>query len=536
MSTLSSLVDQLARWARHVRTFTYALLATWCLAFVFVWSRLLFQDDLGLHARSVNIWGDWIVHITYVNVFSDWSISQWLDRSPLLILDNFRYPPAPNYFSSLFVRVGLGTYPAMQLTSGLLCVGLVIALYRFFRDCGFERLWAVAGLTLFLLNGGAGFIDVIFDGAKSATHLPQEGIVVQNFIVSEFIPQRAIQFAAPFFVCALIVLMRSTRDGPLLPQRLKWTALMTLLSVLVLLSSMHTFLSLVVVSAIFAAFNWRHWKLWLLMGAVAGLVTSSIYVLYYGANDLTHFLKWAPLELVTFSKLSVVDHFYRNYGIVLVLAIYSIYRFDLWKQPFSLAALVLLALSYSIQFQPWIWDNTKILTWFYLLIIPSVLILLRHWWGTHLRKRLAAVVVLFLATAAGAHDVALLLRPDAPRFQMLTAEDHALAASFKAMTTPEDRVFTHIGHANWVHTLAARQVVKAFGGWLWTYGLETSAVDAMIERALAGDFQPLRDHDVEYLVIDRHHEAPRVRFPANHPELEPILASPRYAVYRLRAI
>ena len=71
MSTLSSLVDQLARWARHVRTFTYALLATWCLAFVFVWSRLLFQDDLGLHARSVNIWGDWIVHITYVNVFSD---------------------------------------------------------------------------------------------------------------------------------------------------------------------------------------------------------------------------------------------------------------------------------------------------------------------------------------------------------------------------------------------------------------------------------------------------------------------------------
>lgn len=93
-------------------------------------------------------------------------------------------------------------------------------------------------------------------------------------------------------------------------------------------------------------------------------------------------------------------------------------------------------------------------------------------------------------------------------------------------------MLTHMGHNNWVHTLASRQVFKAFSGWLWTYGINSWELDNQSNKMLNGDMELLRRNSIDYIVIDRHHEPSKVRY-AWSQKLDTFLDSPRYKIYKI---
>lgn len=511
--------------------FALLILLGWFVLFAVLWSNMVVVDDKGIHAGSVNIWGDWVVHMTYTNIFHDWPVQDWLNRSPLFSDGNFRYPPAANLFSALLMSFGLSMVQAMVVSSMILCFALTAALYYFFRQFGRSRLWSCIGLSLFLLNGGFGFLFYFFHDARSATHLPDDGIVIQNFIISEFIPQRAILFASPFFILS-VAFLKKALDSTNTALRVKLMLAIGLFSNLLLLSSAHTYLAFVLICSIVGLFTVKQWKLWLVLVLTAGISNALLYFGYYGVNETSAFFKFAPAELVKFSKLSYVDHFVKNYAFILPIAAYAICQLRLWKQPFILAGLVLFCLVYLVQFQPWIWDNSKILTWAYLLLLLPVLIYLNLWWRQHLAKRVLVVAVIAVSVASGAIDVWNVVKPGRQEYTMFNAEDMRLAAEFKARTSPDDVVLTHIGHNNWVHTLASRQVYKAYSGWLWSYGIDSGRLDSESRKMLNGDLALLRENNIRYIVIDRYHEQSKVRY-SWAGKLEVFLRSPRYRIYKV---
>ncbi len=525
------LVDLWAYLRQPANAFTLLTISAWFVLFGVLWSNIIYVDDKGMHTASVNIWGDWIVHMTYTNIFHDWPMQQWLAKSPLFSPGNFRYPAAANLFSAFLMSFGLTAVQAMVTSSMIMCFALTLALFFFFRQFGMSRVWSCIGLSFFLFNGGFGFLFYFFQGAQSATHLPNEGLVIQNFIISEFVPQRAILFAAPFFVMGT-ALLKKALDSSEIKLQIKLMVTIGLLSNVILLSSAHTYLAFVFTCFIAGLFTVKKWKVWLVLVLVAGITNALLYFGYYGINETSAFFKWAPGELVKFSKLSIVDHFVKNYAFILPIAAYAIYRLKLWKQPFILAGLLLLCLAYLIQFQPWIWDNTKIITWAYLLLLIPALIYLNQWWRQNPAKKAVVVAVVFLSMTSGAIDVWQLVKPNRHVWQMFTAEDLRLAEEFKARTSREDIVLTHMGHNNWVHTLASRQVFKAFSGWLWTYGINSWELDNQSNKMLNGDMELLRRNSIDYIVIDRHHEPSKVRY-AWSQKLDTFLDSPRYKIYKI---
>lgn len=511
--------------------FAMLLMLAWGLLFSILWATVIYQDANGIHTSSANLWSDWVVHMTYTNIFHDWPLSQWLERNPLFSIGNFRYPPVPNFFSATLMTLGFSTVGAMQVSSLLMCLLLLAALYLFFRAFKLSPAWSAVGSSLFLLNGGLGFFYYMFGDAESATHLGSEGIVIQNFIISEFIPQRSIQFAAPLFVASLILIKKSLETVDFHLQR-NYMLTAGALSNFILLSSMHTYLSLISICVVVGLCTLKHWRQWLLLVTAAGISNGFFYFAYYGANETQGFLKFAPGELINYSKLSILDHFVKNYGFILPLAAYAFYKFELWKAPFLVAGAILFSLVYLMQFQPWIWDNTKILTWAYLIVLVPALILLKSWWDKNLAKQIVTVGLIIISVASGAIDVWNVVKPNNNTYTMFTAEDLRVAEEFKTKSSPDDLVLTHMGPNNWVHSLASRQVFKGYGGWLWSYGIDLSRIDNEGQQMLNGNLNLLRSNNIKYVVIDRHHEPSKVNFSASK-AVTPFIASRRYRIYKI---
>ena len=508
-----------------------ALFCLWFIFFAVLWSTVVGVDTTGITTTSSNLWADWVVHLTFTNTFQDWSLREVLDSNPLFATGNFRYPPAPNAFSALLSMLGLSSIGAMQMSSFVMSIATLVALFVFFRQHVKSASWAWMGTSLFLLNGGLGFYFYWFEKASTATHLPEQGIVIQNFLVSEFIPQRAILFAAPFFIFNLVLLKRFL-DSPK-NINISLIAGISACSGMVLLSSMHTFLSYLLVCFFAACMTPGLWKRWCALAAVVGLFNAVIYFAYYGVNDTSGFISFAPGALITYSKLPFFQHFALNYGFVLPVAAYAIYRYRLWKNPLYFAGVGIAVVAYLFKFQPWIWDNTKIITWAYLLLLLPVLTIFQQWWPQHAGKRALVVVIFLVSITAGAIDTWQVIKPGAEQYQMFTQEDIALANSFAAQTNTDDIVLTHVGHNNWVHALAARRVFKGYSGWLWSYGLDVAELEAETSKMLNGDWLALREHGIDYIVVDVNHDKEKV----NHrfiDSLPTVIQSNRYKVVKIQ--
>lgn len=494
-----------------------------------LWIDMLKQGEHGLSSGSPNAWADWVVHITQINTFLDWPFKHWLNHSPFIGEGNFRYPPLANLFGAILVKLGLSLPLAMTLSSYLMHVALIASLLLMFQRFIKNWAWAAIATLLFFLNGGVGIWFALTEGLDSATHLPQHGIIIQNFVISEFIPQRAILFAAPFFISSLILLDRIIRSEEKWP-RLELIAF-ALFSNIILLSSMHTYISLVLVSVVVAAMSFKKWQSLVTLGAICGITNLSIYAFYYSINQTQGFIQFKPGELINSSNISWWKYWLFNYGLILPIALWGAIRYQLWKNTFVIAGIILFTASYLWQFQPWIWDNTKLLTWAYVLLLIPVVILFKEQWNTNNRiKQTLIGLVLICTMASGSYDIGRLLKPDHREYEMFTKESQILAQKFKEMTTPETLTLTHMNHANWIHALAARQVFQASPGWLWSWGLNLDQSNDEKKRMLNGDIALMKEKSIEYFVIDLSHNRSEINLDA-FKSLPLALKTNKYRVY-----
>ncbi|MHB1524794.1 MAG: hypothetical protein ACYCZN_00690 [Candidatus Dormibacteria bacterium] len=128
--------------------------------------------------------------------------------------------------------------------------------------------------------------------------------------------------------------------------------------------------------------------------------------------------------------------------------------------------------------QPWNWDNTKLLSYWYLgAAIPVAWLLTsagRQWWGRLLASLTVASLVL---SGLLSLDAAFLgqstLTQAPPTGATVTLDSHQAEQVAKAVIarTPPGAIFLTEGQPNDpVTTLAGRTVVLGYDGWLWSYG------------------------------------------------------------------
>jgi hypothetical protein len=151
---------------------------------------------------------------------------------------------------------------------------------------------------------------------------------------------------------------------------------------------------------------------------------------------------------------------------------------------------------------PWIWDNIKVLFYWWLASAPLIALLLARLWRQSGLQRALALVLFICLTLAGALDVtAIVLRSS--KYGVFDTQGISFAELIKREVPPKS-VVIHAPVHNHPVFLTGRRSLMGYPGHVWTHGLEFTQRESEIKRVYAGApdaYAILRKYSVKYVVV-----------------------------------
>ena len=433
----------------------------------FCWQ--LFTREGDLYFLSPNNLGDLSLHLTYIQWLAH---APFLPANPIFASQPLHYPFGVDLWNALLLLAGADVQRGLVWTGLLGALATAVALWR----------WGGAfTLAGFLFNGGiAGFAFL------TTLHLEdyQRELDWKSIPLALFVTQRGLLYALP----AGLALLWSWRERLLegrrgLPFWIEW-----LLYATMPLFHLHTFLFL---SALLGC--------WFFLPATEGIPSPRRAILRLGLCALlpASALVWlltggghsgGMIHLTggwMQAKDGVLNCAVDNFG-ALPLAVVALLAW-MWRRrntpgTRALAAVVLPSLVFFgitcfVAFAVWAWDNTKLMLWAYLAILPALWAMLCE---QKLWLRAVACVLLFFSGAVSllgglggsGYSLARLPELDALKAALAPLPATATVACLPTYNHP----LLLLGH----------KVVAGYDGHLYSHGIPYQARYAALESVLRG--------------------------------------------------
>ena len=508
-------MDIVARKKRKILFFL-----VWGVIFLVIWSKMLVLEANGLYAGWVNVWGDWAAHLSYATSFGFGD--NFPPEMPILAGAKFSYPFLADFLSGMLMRLGVNMILAMLVPGLVLSMLLVFTLVRLGEKIlGSFKAGAIISL-LFLFNGGLGFwwwfkdiktlgfLETMKTLPHEYTHLGEiANIQWINIISSQVIPQRGFLMGFPLAILVYIWLWQG-----FLKKKGKKLLIAGLITAFLPLVQAHSF---VLVSFVAGGLmlieivkkkkiTIQHLSEWLWFWLPVGLIGVPQVVYFFGGClGKEGFIRWQPGWMAYKDGSNWIWFWIKNLGLGLGLTLVGLKLASKKLKLFSVPFWGLFLLANLWIFQPWEWDNTKILThWYLMACVLGSLAVVR---GLKSKKnwiRFITVGALGLSILAGMLDALRLSQYDQRRIKFFTISELKLADWVKNQTAEDSLFLTADNHDHWVPVLSGRKVVLGFKGWLWTYGLDYSKQERAVEKMFKGKEKSLRalsDYGVDYVVV-----------------------------------
>ncbi len=429
----------------------------------FLWLIFLKEDRIAVLSR--NNLGDLPLHIQYIRFFSH-GAPLW-PANPIHAHSTIGYPFGIDYFNALLDVVGLPLWSTLIVTGIVCSLATGIALYRWGKAFG------VAG---FLFSGGAAGLTFFKTGQWIDF---QQTMDWKSLPLALFVTQRGFLYALPAGLLLLVhwrgmqAALPSTRRFPFWLEWLVYASMP--------LFHLHTFLFLsAILGTLCLAGNER--RHFLTLGLAAFLpATGLIWLLtdgFHASSQIAWLLGWmAPPG---FS----VAYWWENFGVMplFLLALIAVLTWQrnraalVWVVP---AALLFLA-TFFIKFSPWEWDNTKLMMWCWLTILPFL-------WKALLATRsnvvpLTACVMLFftgflsLWAGLGRSEIG---------YEIATSS-HVRSVALVVRDIPILEVFA--AAPDYAHPLvfSGRRLALGYHGHMVGHGLSYESEKAAMDRLMSG--------------------------------------------------
>lgn len=424
--------------------------------------------------------GDLALHISLIRYLAS-GVAFW-PESPILANSPLVYPVGMDLFNSLTLLAGV------PLERGLLWCGLAgsaltgWALVR----------WAGAfGLAAFLFTGGlAGF--ALFGGHDWSIRDFGQDVEWKNAFLTLFVTQRNFLYALPAGLLLLFHWRRIVRSEPgPLPF---WVSV--ILYATMPLFSVHTFLflSACLVGVFLGVHSIDQRKRFFSLGLVALLPASFAVALVTGGFSSTGGIRWHPGWMQEDANWTF---WLWNFGLMIpawMIAIGQVFRFrDRVGLALGLPATVCFLACTVIAFAPWPWDNTKIMIWCWLVVVPLIwqyVCMPLPWSG-----RAIVCTGLFFTGA-----VSLMAGLDGRHgYRLASRSELVETADLIKHLPPETRFATAPDYAHPV-LMVGRRVAIGYPGHLWSHGLDYQENEAALKRLMLG--APTWQDDAMRLQVD----------------------------------
>lgn len=271
----------------------------------------------------------------------------------------------------------------------------------------------------------------------------------------------------------------------------------------------HSFVVVMGVGACLAVINWSRWREWLTFLLVGSLIAipQLLWSTHGSAVSTRAFIGWQ------FGWDSGTENFFwfwfKNTGIFIPLLIAAL----LWKRedylvsrrllffflPFTLCFII----PNLVKLAPWIWDNVKVLFYWWIASAPIVALLLARLWEGRAWSRLLAGALFVVLSLAGALDVFALMTSQG-EYQEFDRNGVAFAEMVKQQTPPGATIL-HAPIHNTPIFLTGRRSLMGYPGHIWTHGIDFGQREADIKQIYSGAPDAaslLSKYGVDYVVID----------------------------------
>jgi hypothetical protein len=507
----------------------------------------------------MNNFGDLPFHLSVISSFAYGN--NFPPQDPTYAGVRFTYPFLTDFVSAMFVRCGADLRQSMFLENFVVAFAFVGLLHRWALEMLRDKIAAVITPILVLLSGGFGWVLLW----KQVTEKSQEGLaaILQNLppsftVIPEttwrwgnavstlLIPQRGFLLGLPLAVIVFSQWWLATTDAEIgrrggaekerTPERGRKTrkqarrkrdsdlhvpasprlrvssmhrmAAAGVVAGLLPLVHAHSFVVVMVVGACLALLQQR-WRAWITFFFVASLIAlpQMWWSTHNSAVDAGKFFEWQFGW--DHGQENAVWFWFKNTGLFIPLTVAAI----LWRRgnkPLVSRKLLIFFLPFTLCFiipnvlkmAPWIWDNIKVLFYWWLASAPLVALLLARLWRQGGLKRAIAVALFTCVTLAGALDVAAIVL-GSNRYDVFNAEGIRFAELIKQETAP-GVVVIHAPVHNHPVFLTGRRSFMGYPGHVWTHGLEFAPRESEIKRVYAGAPDAaaiLRKYAVAYVVV-----------------------------------
>ncbi|MGQ0761268.1 MAG: hypothetical protein ACT4OT_04515 [Acidobacteriota bacterium] len=175
-----------------------------------------------------------------------------------------------------------------------------------------------------------------------------------------------------------------------------------------------------------------------------------------------------------------------------------------------------------VKLAPWVWDNIKMIFYWWIVSAPIVALLLARLWEQHVGQKVLAASLFVILTLAGALDIFPLLTGQG-EYQEFDRNGVAFAESIKE-TTPPTATILHAPIHNTPIFLTGRRSIMGYPGHIWTHGIDFGPRENEIKQIYSGGpgaAALLAKYRVDYVVIgpqEHHVVSPNIAFFDRYPQ------------------
>ncbi len=537
------------RWA-FIYFLFYAgvMIVTWL-----VFDRALLEKPDGYYTGVLNNYGDLPFHLSVITRFAFGQ--NYPPEDPTFAGARFTYPFLTDFVSAIFVRLGASLRASLFIENWTVGVALVGVLHRFGWQLLRNRTAAILTPVLVILNGGFGWWMLFGDVNKSdngifhvLNHIEHSYTILPdvtlgwrwgNAVTSLLVPQRGFLLGIPLAVIVFTQCWQAMTNGgtgrqgdtgkrsqksttksskpqpdltvspsPLLRVSPRMLAA-GFIAGLVPLVHAHSFIAVMGVAGVLALINLRRWREWLIFFVIASLIAGPqlLWSTHGSAVSTRAFIGW---EFGWgHGGENVVLFWLKNTGVFIPLLVAAlIWKTDsylisrkqlLFYLPFTLCFII----PNLVKFAPWIWDNVKILFYWWIASAPFVALLLAKLWEGSAFNRVMAATLFVILTLAGGLDVFALATRQG-EYQEFDGDGVTFAEAIKQQTPPRATIL-HAPIHNTPIFLSGRRSVMGYPGHIWTHGIDSGPRENEIKQIYGGAPSAanlLQKYAVDYVVVD----------------------------------
>ncbi len=564
IAELKKISFQLRVEVKKFKDFKFIFKPWFFILIVIIWtyfsmvSSVLFHDQNGNLKSALVGWGDTALHISLIQRFA--VSDPFLLEHPLMGGANLTYPFLIDFISGILLKLEANQVLAFSLPLYILGFIWIVLLFSISSKILNSKLFASVVIVLILLGSGFGFTvmykdlkqaysltglegiqDVVKNLPHEYTHLndrtggvPDEKTTKDNItwivpLISFFAHQRSFTLGLAIFTIFFLGLFYYGFDKNFW----RYSVFVGILP----FSHGHTFLAIFLMMAVLFWYHIKNWKSWIYFGSISSflaipqmdyfrrssaLVGVDSFKPYFGWMTCEHKASWFYCEVASNTDTNALMFWSKNFGVIFLLWVLVVVitnllylkspRESLLKEKFNFkyiyASIFIFAVSNLILFQPWSFDNNKVLFyWWLLAIIFAVVPFLKTIWQAKYIGKILVSIAILLATIAGGVDVyARLLGSREIGFHGYSdgsEVNRKIGEWIKTNTNPNDLFITYPGVDSVPVFLAGRPVYLAFEGWLWSEGLDHSRNRGNIQKILTGNLNLACDEKIKYILYDQ---------------------------------